>query len=1366
MTDALFDNLRGDIENFLSSDSKPVRFTNAGGAFALELDAHAVNLQQLAGAVFTAFGDLLDAIPPELMAMLDVGLTHVEIVPAEGRFNFTVLFDQTWGIAPIFEVKKPEVTFYYYDGDFAGVIQSKIHVGLDLDAEISFPGTTIRAFTLPGEEYALADLLAFFAVDASGVGPFQDVKLSSATVTIDTMLETAAVFVAFEDVIELGVFQMNELILDLRYHWDDDDRGLSGSAQATITLDIPDHEIVVSLRGAHEVGAGWVFAAEATLADLTLADLVGWIAGKFGVNAADLPVPESLLDIGARSLNITYATQDKSFTFDVLLELGDTAEMELTIAVHDQADSHPGNHRATAAPATGSAAPAGQKAHTGSQQIDLLGTLYLNRGTGNEIDLLAIFDKTGSASNFVAVFHPITPRKMSILDLVAPVIDVSPEAVPDLEIDLASIIFAHVGAPRATAPPPAADIAAGQKKRLNQAGTNILSIDLGGGLDLSGLGHLPLVGSTIGDAASLHLAFQLTYATGGGLGKDGAATADPAQHINDLLQAYNVALPAQVPAGFSIKTELRLGADEKPLDVVFGGSSNVVASKQAGTLQDSALSTPAPAAATLSSALTTGAGDDAVTWYPIEKTFGPIHVSRVGFKYVDQKVTAYLDASLSLSVLSITLMGLGASFNFPVSDLDKLDPSFALDGLGLEFKRGNIELSGAFLRGEFLDPATNATLTSYNGAVTIRTATVTLSAVGSFAQFSDGSPSGFIYGVLNYPIGGPAAFFVLGLAAGFGYNRDLILPDDLGTINTHWLVRDALDSAGGAGAPKALPASTGSAAAGQPGADTNAIAAKLRQVRASVPPRKGQNFLAAGIRFTTFQLLDSFVLVTVAFGQHFEVNVIGLTTLRLPPKAPVTPVAVVQLAIRARFAPDEGEISVRGQLTGASYLFSTDNHLTGGFAFASWFKGPHAGDFVITFGGYHPNFQRPAHYPDVPRLGFNWVVNDHLTIKGGIYLALTPGMIMAGGALSATWNSDDVTASFLVGADFMIKWKPFHYDIKAYISIHAEATIDLLLGRSRKSFDASADLHIWGPDFGGHAAVSVTVFGVHVHFGIDFGATPAVQETISWDEFRESFLDGKPKPQAAVDGNASTHQPAERRPLATLAISKGLNRELGDASALRFSLQPKEIEIRVDTVIPFKTVNQQPIIVGDAAAAPADGQSMLQPLVDAAIHAGHQAMMAVPVGQRVAQSDLDVRIRSHAGEDVARHFEVFPVPKPVPTALWGARPPEMNDQQRVVALVSGVQIRARRHPEEQAESTAVARKDMQYHELPVTAHLDWATAAQGWDVVSEADSAYRQMLDPTAVAQRRDLLTAFGFLTYQENIQQVDPLVTNSQARG
>lgn len=46
----------------------------------------------------------------------------------------------------------------------------------------------------------------------------------------------------------------------------------------------------------------------------------------------------------------------------------------------------------------------------------------------------------------------------------------------------------------------------------------------------------------------------------------------------------------------------------------------------------------------------------------------------------------------------------------------------------------------------------------------------------------------FAYGVLRKMLGGPPAFYVTGVAAGFGYQRELLLPD-IGQVAEFPLIR-------------------------------------------------------------------------------------------------------------------------------------------------------------------------------------------------------------------------------------------------------------------------------------------------------------------------------------------------------------------------------------------------------------------------------------------------------------------------------------------------------------------------------------------------------------------------------------------------
>lgn len=95
-------------------------------------------------------------------------------------------------------------------------------------------------------------------------------------------------------------------------------------------------------------------------------------------------------------------------------------------------------------------------------------------------------------------------------------------------------------------------------------------------------------------------------------------------------------------------------------------------------------------------------------------------------------------------------------------------------------------------------------------------------------------------------------------------------------------------------------------------------------------------------------------------------------------------------------------------------------------------------------GGYHPDFKPPAHYPqNLKRLGFDWLVDANTTIKGELYFAMTPTAVMAGGRLEAHWHSGSMGADFVVTADFLIAWEPYHYEAHISLEIQAYAVIEI-----------------------------------------------------------------------------------------------------------------------------------------------------------------------------------------------------------------------------------------------------------------------------------------------------------------------------------
>jgi len=289
---------------------------------------------------------------------------------------------------------------------------------------------------------------------------------------------------------------------------------------------------------------------------------------------------------------------------------------------------------------------------------------------------------------------------------------------------------------------------------------------------------------------------------------------------------------------------------------------------------------------------------------------------------------------------------------------------------------------------------------------------------------------------------------------------------------------------------------------------------------------------------------DSFGLLTVAINEDkFELNLIGNSRLAVPAKeSGLDPVAQAEIILQARFAPSEGVLSVRAELTPASYILSGNCRLTGGFAFCIWYADPHDGDFVITLGGYHPAFKIPSHYPKVPRLGFKWQIDGNTSITGEAYFALCSHAVMAGGRLSFEYDDGWAWASLSVGADFLICWKPYYYDIRAHLHISA--------GISFVSGSLGVELHLWGPELGGTFEIDFWITSVTVKFGDQGSRDPL---PIGWGEFRESFL------------------PPDDE-ICSIAATEGLVKQLKRGEEEIWILNPKQFALVTDAFIPSQKV--------------------------------------------------------------------------------------------------------------------------------------------------------------------------------------------------
>ncbi|HET6221197.1 MAG TPA: DUF6603 domain-containing protein, partial [Dongiaceae bacterium] len=418
--------------------------------------------------------------------------------------------------------------------------------------------------------------------------------------------------------------------------------------------------------------------------------------------------------------------------------------------------------------------------------------------------------------------------------------------------------------------------------------------------------------------------------------------------------------------------------------------------------------------------VTLRAGDPPGPWWiAIQKGFGPLYLEQIGFGATEvggkiERISLLMDGSVSMFGLTCAVDDLQITYITTNGDFFAAE-NWAVDlaGLAVSADMGGVQIAGGLLK------QTTPAGIEYLGMLLGRFGVYGLTIYGGYGEGNDNGEkftAFFAVGAIIGPIGGPPAFFLTGIGGGVGINRRLVVPTDLSNFGDYPLIQ-ALDIAASPQDPMT----------------------QLRALGAYFPMQKGVFWFAAGVSFNSFALVDGIAVLAIQVGDGLDINLLGLARMALP--RPQVALVSIEIALLVRFSSSEGVMWIQGQLTDNSWILYPDIKLTGGFAYVMWFKGEHRGEFVLTLGGYHPDFHRDG-YPNVPRLGLRWSIGDYIVIKAGSYFALTSEAVMAGGDFEASAHFGPAWAELKFGANGIVYFDPFHYHVNVYLHIAAGVTID------------------------------------------------------------------------------------------------------------------------------------------------------------------------------------------------------------------------------------------------------------------------------------------------------------------------------------
>ncbi|KAH8654008.1 hypothetical protein BGZ60DRAFT_159118 [Tricladium varicosporioides] len=505
---------------------------------------------------------------------------------------------------------------------------------------------------------------------------------------------------------------------------------------------------------------------------------------------------------------------------------------------------------------------------------------------------------------------------------------------------------------------------------------------------------------------------------------------------------------------------------------------------------------------------------------------GPLSISAISLQYKNGSLFVGIDATLVIGPITFSVIGFTVEVELnnpqhPIT-LNHLADIIThglihvdIHGLEAGLDKEPLTLRGVFIHDTTINEGNNppTSVESYRGGVSVGFKAWKVLAVGEYAIVTNLDATArqyksiFIYGKLDGPLVELEFATISGVRLGFGYNSLVHLPkaDKLYTF----------------------PLISNDAAAG--GDDPRKILDAFKVGDPPNPPyvetKEGGVWFAAGMTITCFDCITLTAVLMFEIETKSDQNgvIIALLADGIFQMEPLMPsdlcLFYVEVLIKVELNFIEGYIAADAALSPASHVYVPQAHLTGSGSFYTFFPpNSHAGDFVVTIGGYHRAYIPPSHYPqNEQRLGLNFVVGNAIHVVGGAYVAVTPKCAMAGGSLHISLDVGPVSAYADIALDVFINFKPFYFIAEIRLSVGVECDIDILFATIHISISLDADLTLWGPDsFGGTAYVHFWFFGFSIDFGSGLRDPPGISLLEFYDIVRTAGPDSDPPPGDAT----------------------------------------------------------------------------------------------------------------------------------------------------------------------------------------------------------------------------------------------------------
>ncbi|WP_067838804.1 DUF6603 domain-containing protein [Nocardia lijiangensis] len=268
-----------------------------------------------------------------------------------------------------------------------------------------------------------------------------------------------------------------------------------------------------------------------------------------------------------------------------------------------------------------------------------------------------------------------------------------------------------------------------------------------------------------------------------------------------------------------------------------------------------------------------------------------------------------------------------------------------------------------------------------------------------------------------------------------------------------------------------------------PGNDVVARADEItRSLDSCFPVARGRFVVGPMVRINWGgRIVTLAVAVVLDLPEPARVVLLGRVVVAVPD--PAVPLILLQASVFGRIDPGvplvEFLVSLNGSwivglpLTGQIYVL---------------FRGGGDPLLVLSAGGFHPRYPRPAGVPELQRLGMN-LGGGILRLRAEAYLALTSNSLQFGAKLQLDATIAGCGVEGNLGLDALLVWDPV-----LFFSVHVYAGV-AVLAFGRRLASIGLDFTLEGPGEWhafGTGSISVLFWDVSLDFDVRWGDKPAV----------------------------------------------------------------------------------------------------------------------------------------------------------------------------------------------------------------------------------------------------------------------------------